>query len=114
MKKYFLDFKGWDEFLGNKIKKKVCHKTEVIRDNFDIISIYYWACPVVSIYRNGNIVLNNNGYNTPTTKRRLNQLTPYGFQVFQKDFKWYASNINGEVVEFKSGLKIDINGNFII
>ena len=34
------------------------------------------------------ITLHSGGHRTPTTKRRINQMLPIGYQVIQRDFNW--------------------------
>lgn len=42
---------------------------------------------VVTFYANGLVKLNSGGYQTHTTKKRINQYSPVS--VYQKDFKWF-------------------------
>lgn len=56
-------------------------------------------------YEDGRTVLNNGGYVTHTTKKRMNALlegTPYS--VFQKEFNWYLEDRRrNTVTPFKDG-----------
>lgn len=48
------------------------------------------------------IILNTGGWNTNTTKTRMNQAAnqfDLGYQVYQKDFAWYVT-FQGETVPF--------------
>ena len=77
------------------------HKTRVTRDGSDI-TVRYWATDIVTV--SGDTVrLNTGGYFTPTTKRRMNEASEHfglGFQVYQKDFQWYARRPNGDILPF--------------
>ena len=42
---------------------------------------------VVTIHPNGTYTLRSGGWQTVTTKRRINQFSPVG--IYQKDFVWY-------------------------
>ena len=51
------------------------------------------------------ITLNTGGWETATTKLRMNQASNQfglGYQVYQKDYRWYVviSQLDGETVEF--------------
>lgn len=58
------------------------HSTDVVKFNADTIT------------------LNNGGYETATTKKRMNEtsnLFNLGFQVYAKAGQWYANTIHGEL-----------------
>lgn len=66
-------------------------------------------------YRNTDIVthtpktvtLRSGGYETVTTKRKMNQASiqfDLGYGVFQKDFKWFVDLPNGKTVDFVDGM----------
>ena len=81
------------------------HKT-LINKVDDSIVVRYHNTDVISL--TGNIVtLNNGGYETPTTKRRMNEASDafmpggMGFKVFQKDFEWYIKRDNGDVYHWE-------------
>ena len=49
------------------------------------------------------ITLNTGGWETATTKLRMNQASNQfglGYQVYQKDYRWYVVIPQGETVEF--------------
>ena len=61
-----------------------------------ITSVCYHNTIVVK-FDNYKIELDNGGYYTPTTKRRMNQASEefnLGFKVFQKDYTWYCKYEN--------------------
>ena len=81
------------------------HKTLISRVD-DSIVVRYHNTDVISL--TGNIVtLNNGGYETPTTKRRMNEASDafmpggMGFQVYQKDFEWYIKRDNGDIYHWE-------------
>lgn len=63
------------------------------------------------------IRLKSGGWETVTTKQRLNQASEdyhCGFHVYQKNFVWYVALKNGDTVPFKDGMKLDrFTGNLI-
>lgn len=50
--------------------------------------------------------LSSGGWETSTTKQRLNALMPPGYSIHQKDFRWYVTLTYGEVVPFEDGMVI--------
>lgn len=53
------------------------------------------------------ITLNSGGWETVTTKRKMNQAAQQfalGFSVFQKDYYWFVELPGGEVVDFFDGI----------
>ena len=53
------------------------------------------------------VTLNSGGYRTPTTKRRMNEVSEEyynaGFKVYQKNFDWYVDTDKGPL-KFIDGL----------
>jgi hypothetical protein len=70
----------------------VYHKTAVVKFNED------------------KIILNHGGWMTATTKTRMNQASNQfglGFQVYSRDFNWYASfNGSDREIPFEDGIVI--------
>jgi hypothetical protein len=67
-----------------------------------ILRVTYHGTDVVTVFPNGKIVLNTNGYQTATTKTRMNQASNQfglGFQVWQKDFEWFV-DIDGRTIPY--------------
>ena len=71
-------------------------------DNGVIVHFYHQS--PIAIEKDGKIRLDNCGYKTSSTKKRINKYSP--FKVFQENFIWYI-NINGEKREFKNGMVIE-------
>lgn len=112
MKDYFKDYNGWSSFLYGKKEKKICHKTMALSSSYeDRISLIYHNTILVSVTKDGYLV-KNNGWETVTTKKRINQFTPPGFHVFQRDWEWYMKDYNQDVTKF-SACTIDNLGRFI-
>lgn len=63
--------------------------------------IQYHATKVVT-FNDKEILLNNGGWKTNTTKARMNQASNeygLGYTVYQKDFGWFVT-YKGETLEF--------------
>ena len=78
-----------------------------VRRNAGILSVVYHSTEVVRVDANGDITLNTGGWMTNTTKLRMNQASNQyglGFQMYQKDHRWYVSSGHDEPdVEFGGG-----------
>ena len=83
------------------------HKTLINRVD-DSIVVRYHNTDVISL--NGNIVtLNNGGYETPTTKRRMNQASiqwNLGIVVYQCNYVWYVKT-KKDIYQFNNGMRIN-------
>jgi len=67
----------------------------------------YHKTPIVT-EKEGTYILNNGGWETSTTKERINRHIPSGYYVRQKDFTWYLETPNNEQIEFKNGMTIEV------
>ena len=54
------------------------------------------------------VILNTNGWETVTTKARINQYMPNGY-VYQRKYKWYVSTPEGDT-PYYDGMELDYNG----
>ena len=78
--------------------------TAVTQGEDGVRRVTYHATDVVTVYPNGRIDLNHGGWQTPTTKTRMNQASnqfKLGFQVWQENWHWYVS-IDGCVIGWPS------------
>jgi hypothetical protein len=63
-------------------------------------------------WRDGKVTLRSGGWETVTTKRKMNQASrqfALGFDVYQKDYDWFVTLPNGETVPFEDGMSFDAN-----
>ena len=80
-----------------------------------VLIVTYHSTPVVKVINDRYVVLNNGGYYTNTTKRRMNQASlqySLGYEVYQVDFIWYVS-IGKEIAPFHNGIVIDTKKDII-
>ena len=71
-------------------------------------SIVYHSTAVVQ-FNSDKIILNSGGWETATTKSRMNQASnQYGleFEVHQVNFSWYV-DYRGETIPFEDGMILD-------
>lgn len=83
------------------------HATTVATGDDGMITITFHQTQIVR-FDDEKIILKTNGWETPTTKTRMNQASnqfQLGFYVFQKDWAWYVG-YNGETLDFNDGMEI--------
>lgn len=69
--------------------------------------VRYHGTDVVA-FNSRHVWLDSGGWQTVTTKLRMNQASnqfDLGYRVYQKDFQWYVNTPNG-VVEFQDNMVI--------
>ncbi len=87
----------------NANRRKVGNNTyaEILYDGSVAITLH--STDVVKIHPNGLYTLNSGGWQTVTTKDRINQYSPK--RVYQRDFQWYIS-MNGKEYPFMDGMVV--------
>lgn len=86
-----------DTFLQNSNKKKLAHNTTVERFD-DGIGVRYHSTVIVFYHNDRHtITVNTGGWNTVTTRQRINALLPKGWGIVsEKQMLWLA--YNGEAI----------------
>lgn len=89
------------------------HKLSSYRTNVmvtgDRLSVIYAGTMIVEKVGD-KITLDSGGWETVTTKRKMNQAAnqfALGYGVFQKDHKWFVTLPGGEIVPFVDGMTFD-------
>ena len=87
----------------NKASRKIGNNTyaEILHD--DTVAIKLHSTYVVKINPNGTYTLNSGGWQTLTTKDRINQYNPV--RVYQRKFEWFVK-INGKEYPFMDGMVV--------
>ena len=90
---------------GKKIAKKIDNNTLLIEyPDYKAIRLHDTN---ILVFKNNTITLNTGGYQTRTTKDRLNKYLPQNFNVYQKNYTWYISNtLDNSNIEFKDGITV--------
>jgi len=84
-----------------------CDNTQVI--NIEGVSFVYLYNNLIAMVGDTWLELFDGGYQTNTTKSRLNAILSEhgtGERVYQKNFQWFVSTIHGEVA-FGNGIKLN-------
>ena len=64
-------------------------------------------------WNDNKVTLNTDGWETVTTKRKMNQASnkfALRFDVWQENFEWFVNLPNGEVVKYYDGITFEIFG----
>jgi hypothetical protein len=87
----------------NKDSRKIGNNTyaEILNDN--TVGIKLHSTYVVKIRDDGTYTLNSGGWQTLTTKDRINQYSPV--RVYQRKFEWFVT-INGKEYPFIDGMVV--------
>ena len=82
------------------------HKTVVFTEG-TWTKVVYHSTPVVK-FNYGSIILNSGGWDTLTTKTRMNQTSnqfDLGFKVYQKNFDWFV-DYKGKTYDFSDDMTL--------
>lgn len=87
----------------NANRRKIGNNTyaEILPDGS--VGIMLHSTYVVKIHEGDLYTLNSGGWQTVTTKDRINQYSPK--RVYQRDFTWYV-NMNGNEYPFMDGMVV--------
>ena len=93
--------------LSNKSNWSGSNTTVTYNDSTNCSSVYLHGHQIATLDHNTNAVkLDSCGYETVTTKSRLNAIleeVKYGCKVFQKKFEWFVS-YHGTTTDFIDGM----------
>lgn len=87
----------------NAKRRKVSNNTyaEILSDNSVAVTLH--STPVVTIHEDGTYTLRCGGWQTVTTKDRINQYSPV--RVYQRNYEWFVK-INGKEYPFMEGMVV--------
>jgi hypothetical protein len=68
--------------------KCIANNTHLVRRNEETIAVRLHSTDVVTYYKDGDVMLNSGGWQTVTTKDRMNRFSPYS--VWQEKGIWYV------------------------
>ena len=74
-------YKSASDILGRDIEKNLGYETKIRRIDNKTIAIQHHKTDVVIYHRNGVIELNTAGWESKTTKERINHFSPIGVTV---------------------------------
>lgn len=84
------------------------HKTAVYQNDNGMTAVRYHATEVVQ-FDADKIILKSGGWETVTTKLRMNQASHQfglGYGVYQRNFSWFV-DYNNETLPFEDGMVLE-------
>jgi len=97
-----------NDFLSKKDARRLAANTDAIRQSDGSIAVQLYSTKILIYKVNGEIELRLGGWNTPTTRGRINALLPYGWGIFNKGGIPYVSNASGKATEVPPSDKITL------
>ena len=79
-----------ERILGHRESKKLGNNTYLERFDDDTIVIKLHSTYVVTYCKNGDVILDSGGWQSKTTKDRINKYSPVG--VHQKKREWFLDD----------------------
>lgn len=94
-------------------RRKIAHNTYLVRNpgvlrSEPTLAVYLHETPIVTFLESGAIELNSGGWQTVTTKRRINRYLPAGVSLFQERGEWILRDVRPEFLP--DGIHTDTNG----
>lgn len=112
-------YEALDRFLGNRDERKIANNTTVVRlDDIDsagtrwAIAVILHNTKIITFYEGGGFTLNSGGYRTVTTKQRIRQFLPSGWELDRNWTLHGRSEASGGNVdaEFYDGISFASHG----
>jgi hypothetical protein len=85
----------------------IAPNTRLCRIDADTLAVQFYTTNILLIHRDGTYTYNNGGYNTPTTKERLNRFGP--LNIWQHKHQWQYLDGDGQVREYDNFLRVDVH-----
>ncbi len=94
------------EVLKGRASRTIANNTFLARDG-ESIALYLHRTPVVTFNTDGSLILRTGGWQTVTTKDRLNRVVrAHGWSIYAKARTWYIGHRSGAEFEFEDGFAI--------
>lgn len=105
----FTSYQDCKDFLNGKYKKKLGNNTWLFKINEKSYGIMYHSTFILRYFIGGFVQFDTNGWQTVTTKQRLNKFQPW-ITISQKNFQWFM-HINGDdaIYDYKDRICFDIH-----
>lgn len=94
----------------DKVKgKPVAGHSRIVKDG-DNVALVLHTTAILTWHRDGKMTLNTGGWYSATTKRRLNEFLPQGWNIKSRKGKWTLFMKGQRVAPFVDGIIIDTYG----
>jgi len=102
----------WQRFIAsgrNKHDRPCANNTKAMLCANDGVGIKLHNTVILLFFRDDSVVLDSGGWQTVTTKERMNRYLPSGYSIYQEQSIWYLSHSDGRVA-FADGMRIGRDG----
>ena len=106
MKADVTTFEDAIKFLGGETQKEFGHNTYMTRLSSGSVAVTYHKTEIVTYHPNGTITLDNGGWHTVTTARRMHRLTPSNVRVGVRNRLMYVERVTDDGVTTTTGARI--------
>lgn len=113
-------FQNAMNFLNGRTRRKFARNTYMIQSEPNRVDVIFHKTAIVSIYDTNEIVIDNDGFYTKTTKDRIDTILGFLFQhkvgrprLFQTNHDWFVTELRGTKIEFFNGMVLDHQGRCI-
>jgi len=87
---------------NTRIGKLVLPNTEE-----EVFALIYHTSVVVVWYEDRRVMLNTEGWQTLTTKQRIQESLPPGFSIWQKNHEWFVGGPGGRTHKYRDGMVLN-------
>lgn len=99
--------------LNGKDRRKWLNNTFLVASGDDIAVVLHKTA-VVTVHSDSSMTLDSGGWETNTTKDRINAFLPGGCKLYQENFVWYITTDNHRTrVPFERGMRISQFGEIL-
>src|SRR5438132_10493459 len=74
-------------FVGSRSRRRLANNTYAELDADGSIGVRLHATRIITFHPDGSFTVCTGGYETTTTKQRLNALLPAGYRIFSKSYR---------------------------
>jgi hypothetical protein len=92
-------------------EKKLARNTYLIENHTGVFGVRLHNTIIANLFANGEVVLNSGGYQTKTTKDRINKYS--GFYVQQKKGVWSVWQGQRFIGLFRDGMRLSHDGRIL-
>lgn len=102
-------FSELDKILGDKFSVTIGNNTAATRMTDGGIAITLHKNKIAELYRDDVIMVSLAGWDSVTTRERVNQFLPNNYRIFQKSHTQYLSKPDGSVEQIDAYEWITVN-----
>lgn len=107
----YLDFDSLESELGSRDKKKIGYETIIRRIDDFTMAVKYHNTDIITIDVSNIVKLNNGGWDSRTTKDRMNQfLRCRDIYINQKNYEWFITSKETGTIPYVNGMQIHPDG----